>query len=85
MMSSLISWSGKHYHVPVGGSISEFTSRVPAPTETALYKLENEFYTCASLTGLPMCLVGVGLLYGGHGYDFHNLFKYVTNPHIQML
>lgn len=75
MLSNLLSWNGKRYHVPVSSSASEFTSRVPSPRETEVYRVENKFHSCASTTGMPMVLVGIGLVYGGHGFDFHNLFQ----------
>jgi hypothetical protein len=75
MMTSFLSWSGKRYHVPVGGSLSEFTSRAPHPKETEVYKIENKFHTCSTQVGMEGCLVGTGLIYGGKGFDMHNLFK----------
>jgi hypothetical protein len=75
MLTSLLSWNGKSYRVPVSTSLSEFTSRVPSARDTEVYRVENKFHSCASITGMQMVLVGVGLVYGGHGFDFHNLFK----------
>ena len=75
MITSLLSWSGRRYHVPVGTSVSEFTSRVPSARETDVYRIENMFHSCQSVTGLKMSLIGAGLVYGGCGFDFQQLFQ----------
>lgn len=75
LLSKLLSWGGRKYKVPVGCSISEFNARNPYLTEDALYKVENKFQTCAARTKLDMCIVGVGLIYGAEGYDFHDVCK----------
>lgn len=77
LISSLLTWGGRKYHVPIGGTTNEFLARVPVPSEVELYKLENKFHACFTQTGVRMTIVGVGLLYGGNGYDFHEVFKYV--------
>jgi hypothetical protein len=70
-----MSWGGKKYKVPIGSSISEFNARNPYLTQEKLYKVENKFQTCATLTKLEMCIVGVGLIYGAKGFDFASLYK----------
>jgi len=75
LLSRLLSWGGKKYKVPIGTSISEFNARNPYLTEEGLYKVENKFQTCAALTKMEMCIVGVGMIYGSSGFDFKDLCK----------
>ena len=58
----------------MGTSISEFNTRNPYLTHEALYKVENKFQSCANLTKMDMCVVGVGMIYGSKGYDMADLF-----------
>jgi hypothetical protein len=44
-------------------------------TEDGLYKVENKFQTCAAITQMDMCIVGVGMMYGAGGFDFKDLCK----------
>lgn len=75
LLSRLLSWGGKKYKVPIGTSISEFNARNAYLTEDALYKVENKFQTCAALTKMDMCIVGMGMIYGSSGFDFKDLCK----------
>lgn len=75
LLSRLLSWGSRKYKVPIGSSLSEFNSRNPYLTEEALYKVENKFQTCASMTGLDMCILGIGLIYGSKGYDLAETCK----------
>jgi hypothetical protein len=75
LLSRLLSWGGKKYKVPIGSSISEFNARNPYLTEDGLYKVENKFQTCAAITQMDMCIVGVGMMYGAGGFDFKDLCK----------
>jgi hypothetical protein len=75
LLSNLLTWSGRRYHIPISCNINEFTNRIPAPNYGNLYKLENKFYSCSIICKLEMFIISVGLLYGGSGFDFQDMFK----------
>ncbi len=81
LLSSYLSWGGRKYYVPVGNSISEFTSRVPLASEIEVYELENQFHSCcvSVSSSLTMCIIGVGLVYGEDGFDNKDFFRYVSS------
>lgn len=74
-MSTILTWAGRKYHVPINGNINEFLSRVPLPSEGLLYKLENKFYSCSLLYRGKLCCISVGVIYGGKGFDFEDILK----------
>lgn len=75
LLSSLMTWAGKKQNEGViDGNFTNFNSRVPAVCASDQYLLENKFAHMVSSTKMDGCIVGLGLLYGGEGLDFQDMY-----------
>ena len=80
-MSSIETWAGskKSGSLEITDSSSRtFYSRLPVTGEYALYGQENKIASLMlqeKLPGLEVCIVSVGLLYGGSGGDMELIFQ----------
>lgn len=79
VVSSLQTWNGRRYHVPISTSVNEFTSRIPTHQSINLYKLENKFHNCMLQKRIQIHIVSLGLLYGGKGFDLNEIFTNLWN------
>ena len=76
VLSNFLTWSGKDY----GQNILDyedttiFLERKPARGHIAQFQLENTMFSLHK-RGYDICLVPIGLLYGGMGGHFKKLFK----------
>lgn len=90
LISSVQTWAGsKSASATVASSdASSFWNRLPLTGEYGLYSTENQYATFLlndKLPGFELCIVPVGLVYGGSGGDlapaFDALWKYDKNTH----
>jgi len=90
LISSVQTWAGsKSASAAVASSdASSFWNRLPLTGEYGLYSTENQYATFLlndKLPGFELCIVPVGLVYGGSGGDlapaFDALWKYDKNTH----
>eukprot|EP01041_Mallomonas_annulata_P000289 gene289-523_t len=79
LLSTLLTWAGKNYDMPIEGSYADFKSRVPAISAVEAYMIENRFYDMVTSTGADACILSMGLLYGGPGFDFEELLRSIWN------
>ena len=75
LLSSLLTWAGKSYDDPIVGSAADFHARVPAVCAVEQYLIENRFFAMASSSGTSACILGMGLVYGGVGFDMKEIFR----------
>ncbi len=79
MLSSILTWAGANSGKGVtieGCSERQFWDRVPVTGEYPLYSDENRLVSlmlCEKLSGLEVCIVPQGLVYGGAGGDLENI------------
>lgn len=76
LLSTFDTWGGdwpKHSIVDID---AYFHSRLPLASAYELYHLENELASVAARNRVRLRIVGCGLLYGGDGLDFKDLFMY---------
>eukprot|EP00607_Mallomonas_marina_P008866 CAMPEP_0182424328 /NCGR_PEP_ID=MMETSP1167-20130531/10529_1 /TAXON_ID=2988 /ORGANISM="Mallomonas Sp, Strain CCMP3275" /LENGTH=801 /DNA_ID=CAMNT_0024604061 /DNA_START=446 /DNA_END=2851 /DNA_ORIENTATION=- len=76
LLSSFFTWAGGDSDSKIlSGSWSDFKIRSPTICAAEEYLLENSFYHMLRSSGLDGCIVGMGLVYGGSGYDMEELFR----------
>ena len=69
LLSSLLTWEGCSSGI-------EASKRTPASfLGTQILKVENHLMSVAKKRGHSVFVIGVGLLYGGSGYDFGEYFQ----------
>ena len=88
-LSSLLTWAGKSFHQfdevnecdpnqqqIIGNSLEVlFRKREPLPGSHDLYSFENKLMSAAAAASADVTVVGLGLIYGGKGYDFEDIFR----------
>lgn len=75
LLSSFFTWAGGKHEHKIAGSWNDFKARVPVIGAAEEYLLENGFYDMLTSTGADACIVGLGLVYGGSGFDMEDLFR----------
>lgn len=77
LLSSFFTWAGGKHEHKIAGSWNDFKARVPVIGAAEEYLLENGFYDMLTSTGADACIVGLGLVYGGSGFDMEDLFRQI--------
>lgn len=79
IITSLLTWCGEVSSKSITYSDTDFCSRVPLHYARKSYDLENALWN-ASLDSRPgdgcTYFVGIGLIYGGSGWDFEDSLRY---------
>lgn len=76
-MSNVESWGGKRYLEPIEDLESAFEDRVPLARAFNTYALENQFLELAKSSTVNVCVMGLGLVFGGSGFDLTNVLRLV--------
>jgi hypothetical protein len=79
VVSSLLTWAGRRYEGPISNINEEFCNRRPIAGAEDAWKTENCLWNIASKTKTEVLIVGTGLLYGLAGFDFAQLFRYLSS------
>ncbi len=76
-MSTLLTWAGKTYSADIPDSALdvEFKKRVPIAGVYDEFMLENSLFAFGKQFQAQLTIFSVGLVYGGNGYDFKDMFK----------
>ena len=76
VISNFVTWSGKDYNGDVlnAEDLTKFLSRTPLHGYLSQYQLENTLLSLHK-KGCDVCLVPLGMMYGGTGGHFKELFK----------
>lgn len=77
VLSTFITWGGKKYSSPITNALVEFKKRHPFSNTFELFYLENVLVEMAGRGRgrFKLSVVGMGLLYGGKGYDLFDAFE----------
>lgn len=77
LLSTLLTWGGKSYgDAAIVDYRASFASRVPASSAVSAFFCENLLHNLAAVLPpgtIEVAVVGVGLLYGGGGWDLESL------------
>jgi hypothetical protein len=75
VLTNLLTWGVFQLDTTGAGlTVDHFKNRVPAMGVSNLSALENQLFNI-SRGGVDIGLLGIGLVYGGGGYDFESLFR----------
>jgi hypothetical protein len=78
VVSDLQTWSNTLPVAYANNITGGFRRRKPAAGALEKYSLENTLYDVARSGDVSLKLVYLGLVYGRKGFDFHEVFMYVT-------
>ena len=85
LLTSLMTWCGEVLSKVITDANIDFCSRIPLHCARKSYDLENALWNSAldSLLGDGKTyFVGIGLLYGGSGWDFQDSLRYQVLKHV---
>lgn len=78
LLSTVMTWGGKNYSEPIVDYTTEFVSRTPLSSALEAFMNENSLYDLSTTQTdciMEICIIFLGLVYGGHGWDLSNIFK----------
>lgn len=79
LLSTLLTWAGRSYgETAIADYRASFASRLPASSAMTAFFCENLVHNLAAVLppgAIEVAVVGVGLLYGGPGWDLENLLR----------
>jgi hypothetical protein len=79
ILSTFLTWAGKAYTYQLERyNTTEFFNRVPIASAFQTFSLENQVVSLLSQK-IHLYLVHIGLLYGGKGFDFEDIFRFFLN------
>lgn len=74
LISTLLTWGG--VTVNTSDASNQFKQRTSCIGNHCQFELENIFWTMSSATKAEAFIIGMGMLYGGSGFDFGSFFRY---------
>jgi hypothetical protein len=74
LMSTLLTWGG--VNVNISDASSQFKQRTSCIGNHCQFELENNFWAMSNSFKAEVFIIGMGMLYGGSGWDFGSFFRY---------